>query len=198
MVWATVGAAVGCGAGAARIHPPSVDPSSAAEEAIVLYDSDSDGALNEAEYSKCPAFVKHLAQYDANGDGSIDRDEIEARITDLRRRRVALTPLRAIVILDGRTLPGANVVLEPEPFLGDSVKQANGTTNAQGVAKMQIAAEDLPEGQQGIRAVHVGSFKIRVTHPDKDIPDKYNVNTELGYETLFGSPSVHIRLSTKR
>lgn len=176
---------------------PSVSPSSAAAAAIELYDVDGDAVLSEDELQKCPAMKMNLAAYDANANGRLEESEIEARVHDLTRHRIALFPLTAKVTLDRRPLAGAEVVLEPEPYLGESVKPARGTTGANGVAKLAVAADDLPESQQGIDATHVGSFKVRISHPEVDVPAEYNIETELGYETVLGSPSVDFALTTK-
>lgn len=176
---------------------PSVSPSAAASTAIELYDVDGDSVLSEDEVQNCPAMKMNFAVYDANANGSLDEAEIEARIHGLTRHRIALFPLTAKVTLDRRPLAGAEVVLEPEPYLGESVRPARGTTRNNGVAKLAVAADELPEAQQGIEATHVGSFKVRITHPESDVPAKYNVQTELGYETVLGSPSVDFNLTTK-
>ena len=73
----------------------------------------------------------------------------------------------------------------PEPFLGDEIKAARGTTNQHGVAVMEISSE-LNE-----RGVHSGFYRIRVSKKSaatEQIPARYNEQTQLGIEVEPVSP----------
>ena len=41
------------------------------------------------------------------------------------------------------------------------------------------ANADLPPEQQNLEAALVGLYKVQITHPNMDIPAKYNTKTEL-------------------
>lgn len=187
----------GCSRGPAAVHVPDVDPSQAAQSAMELYDKDHDGALNEAELAACPGILGHLSVYDLDKNGSVSQEEIEKQITELRASRVGLTMLSIQLRMDGRPLKGAKIKLIPEPYLGEDVKVAWGTSNARGIATMDIKDSDLPASDHGLLGVHYGTFKLEVTHPDIAIPAKYNTQTTLGYETEKGNPNFFIDLKSR-
>jgi hypothetical protein len=179
---------VGCSGAPSRIHPPDVDPEEAANQAISLYDVDKNNLLNAAELEKCPGMLSELKSYDKDSNGSVSRDEIAARITDLRKHGVGLTRVSCNVSMNGRGLDNATVQFEPEAYLGQEVKAARGVTNDRGVAQMAIPAEELPSDQRDLKAIHYGTFKVRITHPTMKLPAKYNTETTLGYESRPGDP----------
>ncbi len=187
-------ALAGCSSGPARVPAPSVDVEDAAAGAMELYDADDDGSLSKDELIKCPGMLSKIELYDADASGTIAEPEIVTRLGALLKDRVGLTKLRCKLTYGGRELPDAQVALEPEPYLGAEVKAAQGTTNAYGSASLSIASEFLPETMASVRAVHYGTFKVRITHPTISLPAKYNTETELGYETEPGNPTVKFDL----
>ena len=187
----------GCSRGPRRIVPPDVDPATAADEAIGLYDKNGDQKLNQDELTSCPALLSKLSAYDQDGDKAISRDEIFQRISERRKHRVGLQCVKCRVMLDGRPLKGAQVVFEPEPYLGDEIKTAVGTTNAGGQTPVAIPPEELPEEQRKLNALHVGAYKVRITHPEIELPPQYNSETTLGYETESGTSYAQFELEGK-
>lgn len=185
---------VGCSGRPSRITPPDIDPESAADEAIGLYDADKDGSLNDAELEECPAMLAELMSYDKDANGSVSRDEIAARITALRKHGVGLTRVNCNVSMNGRGLDKAAVQFEPEPYLGQEIKAAHGITNERGVAQMAIPAEELPADQRDLKAIHYGTYKVRITHPTIKLPARYNTQTTLGYESRPGDPYAIFKL----
>lgn len=179
---------VGCSRGPSRVKPPRIDPDSSATEAIKLYDRDGDGALNAAEMAKCPGMLNEVKAYDVDANGLVTREEISARIKDLRRHGIGLTRLNCDVSVNGRGLKDATIQFEPEPYLGDEIKAAEGVTDERGVAQMAIPAEQLPEDQRDLKAIHYGTYRVRITHPKVKLPAKYNTETTLGYESRPGDP----------
>ena len=191
--------AAGCSQGPARIAAPNIDPESAADAALELYDADGDGSLSKDELAKCPAVLVNLSVYDPNGDGLVSRDEFVARLTEMYGNRVGLTQVASQVSLQGRPLVDAVVVFEPEPYLGEEIMAADGKTDSNGSAPMSIAPEFIPENlrQRHKRLSNIGTYTVRITHPTVNLPEKYNVNTTLGYESQLGSPVAKFDLSTK-
>lgn len=178
----------GCGRGPARIDAPEINLESAADKAIELYDSNNDNSLNEAELTRCPGIRSMVSLYDTDGNKSVDRTEIAHRLGELFKNRVGLTQLRSRVTYRGRPLSDANIVFEPESYLGDDVQTAQGTTNSNGSAQMGIAEDQLPENVRKMKLVQYGTYKVRITHPKIQLPAKYNSETTLGYETKMGDP----------
>ena len=168
--------------------PPRIDPDPAASEAISLYDSDKDGSLNAAELAKCPGMLSEIKSYDTDANGLVSREEIAARIKDLRRHGVGLTRLNCDVTVNGKGIQDAIIEFEPEPYLGNEIKASQGVTDDRGVAQMAIPADQLPVDQQDLKAIHYGTYKVRITHPKMKLPAKYNTETTLGYESRPGDP----------
>jgi hypothetical protein len=184
---------LGCSRAPQRFKTPKVDVESAATQAIELYDANHDGALNKDELVGCPGMLGKLAVYDRNSNATIERDEIVAQLNRLLNRTGG-TQLTITIKRKGTPLRDAKVVLDPEPYLGNTIQAATGVTNGAGWAEMEIPPEFVPEHLRRIKTVHYGTFKVRVTHPTQKIPAKYNTSTVLGYETEPGIPNVTLNI----
>jgi hypothetical protein len=170
----------GCSRTPARIKPADIDPVATGKAAVAAYDQNGDGALSKTELKNCPALLGALDLYDVGQDGSIDAEEITARLKSWEATKVGITAAPFFVRLDGRPLAGATVVLEPEPFLNGAVRPARAEINSSGLANASLAAENLPSGvRSGLQA---GLYKIKISHPTLKLPAKYNEQTELGLE----------------
>ena len=187
----------GCSGGPSALAPPELDPESAAEEAITLYDADGDQKLSSSELEACPGMAVGIKTYDQDSDGMISQAEIAERLQRFVDRRVALARLAVTVTLDKRPLGNATVRFVPEPYLGSELKVATGTTRKRGTATMAVADEELPENQRGIRGVHSGTYRVEITHPDETIPKEYNTETTLGYESTPGNPYAAFHLKSR-
>ncbi|MCA9186505.1 MAG: hypothetical protein R3E01_12145 [Pirellulaceae bacterium] len=187
---------VGCG-GPGRVTPPEIDPAAAAAQALSRYDSNQDAQLDEAELKKSPGLQQGKSRYDTNNDGKLSAAEIESRIASWSTQQIAITSLSCTFIYKGAPLVGADVLMEPEPYLGDQVKPAKGHTSQDGSAIMAIDDSDLPKAHKGIRGVHYGTYKVRVTHPSINLPAKYNTETVLGHEVAddYGKPYATFQLN---
>lgn len=195
--WLFLAAVIGCDNGPRAVEVPEVNPATAAEKAIRTYDGNGDNALGPDEMAKCPGMLAKLSAYDADKNGSINQAEIAARLGELFKHNPGATQLNCAVTYRGRPLADAEVVFEPEGYLGDEIQVARGVTDAAGVAAMGIPSEFLPEHLHRLKALHYGTFKVRVTHPTIAIPARYNTETELGYETESGNPNVEFILVDK-
>ncbi len=174
---------LGCSSGPTRVMPPSIDAGAAGAAAIEQYDSNGDGALSGGELDKVPGIKGQIAKYDRDGDGSVTAEEITERIGEWQKSRVGIgQSFLCSVFLDGEPLEGAQVKFVPEAFLGGSVKAAVGTSNRRGVVRAGIPQEEMPDNLKGINGMQLGLFKVEITHPDYNIPARYNTETILGEE----------------
>jgi hypothetical protein len=173
----------GCG-GLSELKPPEVNADEAAAAAIETYDENADGKLSEAELAKLPALT--LKSADKDGDSHVSAEEIAARIRLWSEGETGIMSFYCTVTLDGRPLEGAEVKLDPEPFLGDAVKPASGITRPDG-AILKIDPALLPEEDRYLRGVQPGLYKVRITHPSQKIPPRYNTATTLGQEIVPGT-----------
>jgi hypothetical protein len=195
-VFSVVVLACGCSLGPSRIQPPNIDPENAGREAVAAYDKDGDSALSKDELIRCPALLNALASYDTSRDGKIQAEEIAARLKSWADTKVGITAATFYIRLDGRPLTDAQILLEPEPFLEGAVAPATAVTNSSGLAGPSMASEHLPEGIRfGLQS---GIYKIKVTHPARTIPAKYNEQTELGLEVppyfdLYNPPTFELK-----
>jgi len=189
---ATLAAALGCSSGPSRVQPPSIDADDAASQAMELYDKDSDGAINAAELEAAPGLKAAMATLDENKDGSVQEEEIVARIESWQASDVGIVALNCTVTMDGKTIPGAKIVFEPESFLGGDVKPAEGETSPLGITTISILkanrpAADTPPG------VQLGFYRVRITKDTggtESIPPKYNTETTLGQEVAPDDPAI--------
>ncbi len=180
-VWALSG---GCAGRPARVEPPPIDAAEAGRRAIALYDQNNDDALSGEELAAVPSLKKALPRLDTNpSDEKITANEIQALIARWQERRHAMLPVNCHVTLDGRPLPGAVVTLEPEPYLGDAIQPATGTTNRLGNTGLSVAEQFRPDPT--LLGVHCGLYKVRIskqTNGQETLPAKYHENTILGAE----------------
>lgn len=169
----------GCNRGPSALRAPGIN-SNAGAAAMEAYDSNHDGALSGPELDKVPAIKANFKRADANGDGKVTPDEIDARIAAWHKSGLAVTKIFATVRQNKQPLADAHITMVPESFLGPNVKPATGTTDNNGLAFLTISAKPEEAG------MHLGYYRIEVSkkRPDgtETIPERYNKNTELGAE----------------
>jgi hypothetical protein len=193
----------GCSSQPGRVPVVDVDPWDAAGKAIKLYDSDGDGKLSEAELRSVPGIFKWKQLYDLDSDDFVTAAEIAARLEKWQADKLGLLSMSARVRLNGRPMPGVEVVLTAEPYLGDAVKSASGVTNAQGYTALSVSRDDLPQAikDRGARigGVYPGTYKIAVSHPRQRLPetstDGLPLGDEIGLDTI--GTYVDIELSSR-
>ncbi|MCA9231611.1 MAG: EF-hand domain-containing protein [Planctomycetales bacterium] len=195
--WLLFAITCGCSGGPPALTPPDLQPESAADGAIALYDKDGSGDLSTEELEACPGVLGALGAYDQNDDKKVTRDEFVARLNRFASSRVALTQLIAIVYLDQRPLEGATVRLVPEPYFEGAIKPATCTTGQSGSGMLDVDDSELPSNQAGMVGVQLGTYRVEITHPEISIPAKFNVDTKLGYDSQPGNLSVKFHITSK-
>jgi hypothetical protein len=192
VVTAVVLPLISCNRGPARVGQPSISPSGAGSGAIEAYDTNSDGVISGAELDAVPALKAALPRFDTDGDKGIGADEVAARVNAWKAMRTGLASVRCHITLDGQPLTGAEVIFEPEPFLGEEVKTATGTTNQFGDVAPTVAKEDRPDPTLP-GGVHFGLYKVRISKKANGremIPARYNTATILGQEVAYDDPGI--------
>lgn len=168
-------ALVGCSKRPARVHVPELDPQAAGAEALKLYDKNRDALLDAEELKACPGLQSCAKWVDTNSDGKVSAEEIVARVESYVGERVGRMSFTCTFKQGGRALDGAEITLEPEPFLGDALKPAIGKTGPDGTAMFMV------EGVQDL-GVPPGMYRVKVTKAGATVPAKYNTETTLGVE----------------
>lgn len=186
---------VGCSGHSGRLSPPNIDAAAAAAKLIAQYDTSKNSAIDGAELDRVPAVKSALSKYDPNGDRQVSADEIAARIELWQIVPVASMPISCTVRRGSRPLPNAKVVLEPEaPFAGQLLR-AEGTTDSGGFAQLAIHPDG--EQRQSVNGVQCGLYKVRITASlggGRELPAKYNTNTQLGMEVAPDAEFMHTGL----
>ena len=181
----------GCGGGPSTIKPPSIDAGSAGRQAMEQYDTNGDGVVAGDELENAPSLKAALGKLDEDGDGGVSADEVANRIRSWQATRTGLTSLTCYVELDGQGLADAEVVFEPEAFLGGAVQAATGKTNQMGRVSLSIPKENRPR-PDAPPGVALGLYLVRISKSEngtEQIPNKYNTDTVLGEEIAYDSPS---------
>ena len=151
-----------CSYGPAHVKQPGIDAARAGSMAIEQYDKNGDGEVSGDELDRAPALKAALPRLDTNGDKGVSADEVTARVNAWKEMRTGLASVRCHITLDGQPLVGADVVFEPESFLGENIKTATGKTNAYGDVAPTISKEDRPDPTLPGGA-HFGLYKVRIS-----------------------------------
>jgi hypothetical protein len=197
VLWAVVVGGVptlvsGCSSGTITVRQPAINASSAGSQALAMYDKNGDGVVSGEELDHAPALKEALPRLDTNGDKAVSADEIAARVNAWKAMEIGMTSVRCHVTLDGEPLAGATVTFEPEPFLGDEIKTAIGTTNPFGDAAPTIPKDQRPDPKLP-GGIHLGLYKVRISkmaNGKETIPTRYNAQTTLGQEVSNDDPAV--------
>src|SRR5690606_23491291 len=123
----------------------------------------------------------------------------QARLAKIYKDRIAFYPLHARVTLNGRPLAGAHVTLSPEGPLGDSIKSADGQTNQEGYATLEVAEADMPASIRGIiRGVQTGLYRISVEHDSQSLPAEVVSGDRHGAEVTAADANGKIEVAIKQ
>jgi hypothetical protein len=185
LVIGTLGSA-GCVKRPSPIPVLQIDPSEASRQAIELYDTDRSGMISKAEAAGCPGFLRSWGNIDKDHDNSLSQEELQQRIAFWVDSPTRVVPLVCRVKLDGRPLEGAEIRFVPEPFMTTAAHEGTGITSAKGTTMPNLQMDDAAEDLKNLPGVRLGVYRIRVTHPDKTIPEKYNSKSVLGCEVVPG------------
>ncbi|QDU56994.1 EF-hand domain-containing protein [Aeoliella mucimassa] len=175
-----LGVAAGCLDRPPAVSKPDWDPADSAQQAVSDADVDGDQKLSAKELKAYPALSGMVGELDKDGDGALTVAEIEPEFELWADRGAGLRSLSCSVMYKGRPLNGATVEFEPESFMGGSIQPCTGVTDESGRARMSIDKQYLPDDMQDLPAVHLGFYKVRITHPSIDLEAKYNDSTTLG------------------
>jgi hypothetical protein len=156
---------------------------------LEAYDANHDGAIHGDEFVRVPALLESLGQVDTDNDTRITAQEIDARVNNWLSLKIGEMPVRCEVTLDGAPLADAQVVFEPESFLGASVHGAQGTSTADGNVVISLDKEHLADARYP--GVACGWYKIRVTCAHRSLPSRYNSETTLGCEVAMDASWVN-------
>lgn len=189
---------VGCSSNKpAAVTIPDWDPSGFASTIREKLDKNGDELVDQGELAEAPGLMFGARFIDKDGDGKLSREELVARFTKYRDRRLGLTSTEFRVTLNGRPVVGAEVRLVPEFFLTDAIEPATGTSIVQGIVRPSIAGQPMA-------LMAPGYYRVEVTSPSVKLPAKFNSATTLGVEVSpfanepAASGTVEIQLRDKQ
>ncbi len=192
-----ISAIAGCGRQTLSLHvpPPPFDPPRIGAQAMATYDADQDSQLSVQELEACDGIARHMKFYDQDGDQRVSAGEIAGRVNRWIAANTGLVQFSFSVTWNGSPLQGAHVELTPEDFFESLLLPGSGTTDASGTVTVSIASDQLPETHRHFPVMKPGIYKVRVTHPQLQIPARYNTRTTLGCEVSSetGNPTSRIR-----
>ena len=178
---------MGCSGGGSTPQPlaRTLDAAAVAQAALQEYDKNKNGSIEGAELDACPALKYAMAAIDKNNDQKLSAAEIEKRVAGYPPRHIGIS---CEVTLDGKLLPGATVIFEPEKFMGSSFKTATATTDRDG----QAGVFQLDRGS--VAELPAGFYRIRITKEGTKIPARYNTQTTLGREIAVEPRQEDVRM----
>ena len=189
---------VGCSMALPRVKPPAIDAAAAAHGALAAFDANHDGAISKAEaQAACSGIADNWDRYDQDGDGSVTQAELESRFQKWTSGDTGLMNLRAEVTFRGKPLPDATVQLTPYEFLGPNVLPAEGVTDRYGYAFLAIPKDRLPASQQATHGMQVGLYRASITHPEQQLPAKFNAETTLAVDLSPNEANTGVRFALK-
>ena len=182
-----------CNSGPKRVNQPSISASGAGAAAMDEYDTNGDGAVAGEELEKAPGLKAALSNLDQDGDGRVTAAEVAERVRAWKNQNTGITNVRCLVVMDGRPLTGAEVVFEPESFLGGEIEKAVGVADSSGTVSPVIPKDQRPTPQTppGLR---LGLYKVRISKivgGKETVPARYNADTTLGQEVSADDPSMN-------
>ena len=186
---------VGCFGGLPAVKPPAINVEAAAQTAVSEFDADGDGAVSKNE--ACMGMATTWDRYDQDGDGLATTEEIQSRFSKWTDGDTGMMNMRVELRFRGQPLPDANVTMTPFEFLGENMHTSEGVTDTYGYAFMAVPQERLPKSQENNYGMQVGLFKVSITHPDRKIPEKYNVATELSVDLSPDEANTGVRFNLK-
>lgn len=174
---------------------PKYDAEAIAKAALADFDKDGNGSIDASEARACPALSASFAAIDTNGDRKISADEIKKRVEAYAAGSTGSVPVAILVQMDGKALVDATITLVPEACMSSVLKTATAKTNQEGLCnEFQIDGKNY-------RGLAAGWYKIQVTKEGANVPARYNTQTTLGteiiHDTRRGEASVQLFLGSR-
>ncbi len=170
------------GCSGTSIVEPGFNPKTAAAQAMDLYDTNRDGAIDTAELVNAASLRAVLPKADTDGDGRLTQAELATRFGTYRAGELLVTTFPCSITLDGQPLVGEDVQLIPEPFMGDAYEVASATTSTGGQAVLSAPSVTA----RGFSGVFCGVYRVEISSKngagEETIPANYNSASELGQE----------------
>jgi hypothetical protein len=157
--------------------------------AIEQYDANKDGKIAGDELDACPSLKSCSRWLDPKGDG-VTAEMVQSMIQKWQATKIGRVSYLCAFYRNGKPIQGAKVTFVPEKFLGVAMPTVLGETDEGGVAVMSVAGV-TPEG------LPLGFYRVQVTKDGEDIPAKYNSETTLGTAVVGGGAGIAAKFNLK-
>lgn len=174
LIGITLASLTGCQLGEKSLEVPKFDAANATEGILKALDKDGDQSVSLAEAAGSAGILAGFARFDSDGNNALARDEIQGRFTTLSGSGVGILNVGCTVTYKGKPLEGALVKFIPEPFLGNAIQPAEGTTDGTGFATPTTV------GSSGLPGMQFGIYRVEISHPSVQLPATYNAQSTLG------------------
>jgi hypothetical protein len=163
-----------------RIVPPSIDADAAGQEAMKLFDKNTDGKISGAEFDQVPSLLQALPTIKSTKEKGITAADITTRIKAWQLTRIGrIGGVFAMVTRNGKPLAGVEVKFVPEKFMGGNVPECKGLNPTGQDGSVEISETVNPGDPKGVPP---GYYRVEITMPDGSIPAKYNTQSIYGEE----------------
>ena len=162
----------GCSDRPPAVSIPEWDPSGFASTILAELDKNGDSLVDKAELTKAPGLAFGARFIDTSGDGKLSRDELEARFTKYRDRRLGLTSQQFRVTRNGRPLVGARVQFVPEFFLSEMIEPAEGATMGDGMVYPSVSGQQTALIRRDITACK-SHHRMRICRRNSTLPPQW-------------------------
>ena len=146
------------------------------ENVMEMFDSNTDGALDESELVSAPSLAYSLKAIDTNENGKLEVEEIRERFDTYVRLKIARRRFNMQIRHKRRPLADAKVEMIPAPFMEGIIAPASGVTTEDGTVTMDAKLSARRA------TVNLGFYRIKVNSEKTKIPAKFNEETTLGVE----------------
>ena len=165
--------AVGC---SNAVEPPPFDGPAIASDLFQRFDEDGNEKLDAAELSQAPGYKSMIANWGADPDSGLTRDDILRGFEKVELGQVGLMAFSCGVTYSGEPLEGATIKFVPASGLEGFIEPGEGITGPSGRALVQHESSGLNAG-----LLKPGIYRVEITHPSKSIDAKFNSQTTLGH-----------------
>jgi len=155
-------ALVGCGpTNKSDIPIPAYDAAASAAAALAQYDKNGNGSIEGAEFDASPGLKQLLASTKPGPEKKLNADDLKKRFEGYVAEKVGAMTVRIRLLDKNKPVPNADLTFMPENFMLGSIPTSTARTNAEGIVfEFNTAERSVPGLPPGVYRVTAS------THPN--------------------------------
>jgi hypothetical protein len=150
----------GCTSHPRAVKPPKYDAKDFADALLERCDANGDGSLSKQEAEQAPGLLSGWPKYDSDGDGAISRDELQRRVDQWAERGDGLIPITCDVRLGGRRIGNVQVKLAPDEALEGVIQPAMTVSDARQATFLVVPPELKLEEHRKLTGMQYGLYFV--------------------------------------